>query len=186
MDKANSFMNWGFKPSQKVDELYYGIYKHWTTEEITYQSPALFKPFDKSPLLFLENMIRQMSGEIMEQWEGYFERFGEDIISGGARFPMNIEYFGKKIQCPFLEVNYDYDDLGDGAFNALYNVYPQKLAKEIVKSITNDNLQNFLKEKREFAKDKPWYRNTVTILLLNDAMWEDNTKLSLTLFNKKF
>ena len=54
-----------------------------------------------------------------------------------------------------------------------------------MKSITEDNLQKWLKERREFIKNKPWYRNTTTVLRLDDNM-ADNYALSLTVFCKKF
>lgn len=177
MDTADSFMNWGFKPQKSVDELYYSIYKYWSEVADTYQNQPVFKPFDQDPLNFLETRIKNMMQEMIEEWEGYFENYDLDILSGRARFPMQISFFGKNIQCPFLEVEHDDTD-GDDIWNALYYAYPKKFAKEIMKSITNENLQKNLKEIKE----------TKTILELIDKIEEDydDRALSLTVFYTKF
>lgn len=179
MDKADSFMNWGFNPKKSkksVDELYYSIYNYWSDEADTYQNPPMFKPFDQDPLNFLETRIKKMMQEMIEEWEGYFENYDLDILSGGARFPMDIRFFREKIECPFLEIDYDEND-NDDIWNALYGAYPKKLAKEIMKSITNEKLQKNLKE----------FKGTNTILILNDTIVEYGDRaLSLTVFYTKF
>jgi len=55
-----------------------------------------------------------------------------------------------------------------------------------MKSITEDNLQKWLKERREYIKTRHWYRDTPTILRLNDGIADNYAALSLTVFNKKF
>tara|TARA_S200002703_G_scaffold52259_1_gene45309 strand:+ start:16492 stop:17061 length:570 start_codon:yes stop_codon:yes gene_type:complete len=189
MDRTDSFMNWGFKPQQSVDEIYYSIYKYWNDEGNTsYQSPAVFKPFDEDPLKFLENQIVEMCGEILQIWEGYFVgnlENCEEIISGEEQFPIDVYYRGGRITTPFISVDFNPDN-PDDIYNALYGEYLRKFAKEIMKSITKDNLQNWLKERREFIKNKPWYRNTTTILTLTDLIGDEYTTITLTVFNKKF
>ena len=187
MDTADSFMNWGFKPQKSVDELYYGIQKYWNEEGDTYQSPAVFKPFDKDPLKFIEKQITDMIGEILQNWEGIFDDMGycEELISGDIPFPIEVYYKEKKITTPLISVDFD-PDIPNDIYNSLYGEYPRKFAKEIMKFITEDNLQKWLKERREFIKKRPWHRNTTTILKLNDGIVDEYSALSLTVFNKKF
>ena len=187
MDEADSFMNWGFKPQNSVDELYYSIYKYWIEEASIYQTPATFKPFDENHLKFIEKQIMDMVGEILQNWEGHFEDIGycEELLLGDIPFPIEVYYKGKKITTPLLSVDFNPEN-PDDIYNALYGEYPRKFAKEIMKYITKDNLQKWLKERREFIKNKPWYRNTTTVLTLSDGIRDDYSALSLTVFNKKF
>ena len=188
MERSDSFMNWGFKPHKSVDELYYIIYKLWNDEgDTSFQSPAHFKPFDEDPLQFLEKQIVVMCGEIFEFWEGDFGDldYCKDIISGEEQFPIDVYYRGGRITNPFISVDFNPDN-PDDIYNALYGEYPIKFAKEIMKSITKDNLQKWLKERKEYMKDKPWYRNTTTILKLTDSIGDESTAITHTIFNKKF
>ena len=135
MDKADSFMNWGFKPQNSVDELYYSIYKYWNDEASISQSPAVFKPFDKDPLKFIEKQISDMIGEILQNWEGYFESidYCEELLSGDIPFPIEVYYKEKRITTPLISVDFNPDN-PDDIYNALYGEYPIKFAKEIMKS----------------------------------------------------
>ncbi len=180
-------MNWGFKPQNPVDELYYSIYKYWNQEENSHQSPAIFKPFDKDPLQFIEKQIMDMVGEILQNWEGHFEdlEYCEDLLLGEIPFPIEVYYNWDRIATPLCG---GYFEPGGNCahHDSLYGEYPRKFAKEIMKFITEDNLQKWLKERREFIKNKPWYRNTTNILTLDDGMRDDYSAMSLTVFNKKF
>jgi len=187
MDAADSFMNWGFKPQKSVDELYYSIYKHWTDDADVYQSPAVFKPFDKVPLQFLENQITDMIGKILQNFEVYFDDIGycEVLVSGDRPFPIEVYYRNQTIPTPLISVDFD-PDIPNDIYNSLYEEYPKKFAKEIMKFITEDNLQKWLKANDELSKGKPWYTNTITILRLNDSIGDDYFASSLTVFSKKF
>jgi len=180
-------MNWGFKPQNSVDELYYSIYKYWNEEANLYQTPAVFKPFDENPLKFIEKQIADMVGQILENWEWIFEDMGhcEQILSGVITFPIEVYYKEKLIPTPHISVNFE-PDIPNSVYTALDGEYPKKFAKEIMKSITEDNLQKWLKERREYIKTRHWYRDTPTILRLNDGIADNYAALSLTVFNKKF
>ena len=98
MDKADSFMNWGFKPQNSVDELYYSSYKYWSEEANLHQSPAVFKPFDENPLKFIEKQIKDMLNQITETWDWNFEDIGycQEILLGNIPFPIQVYYKEKK------------------------------------------------------------------------------------------
>jgi len=174
-------MNWGFNPQNSVDELYYGIYNFWHQEPDTYQDYPIFKPDDEDILQYLENAIVNMCDAIIDSWQGDFENndYCEEIITGERVFPIVVYYKNEIIPTPIISVDYDPQEI----WETLLYKFLRKLAKEIMKSITKDNLQDFIKERREFIKDKSLHRYTITILRLTDSMIDDYMQMSFTVFN---